>query len=293
MKKRTLIILTVLCVSTLIAFGQNSNRKKKAAPEPSPSPEQGLSWENLESVKFQKGPVVGELGATAQVKVPAGYVFAGGNDTRTIMETMQNPTSGKELGFLAPAAEDWFAVFEYDAVGYVKDDEKGSLDADALLESIRAGTEASNQERVRRGWPKLNVIGWETPPRYNEETHNLEWAVRAESEGQPVVNYNTRMLGRGGVMEVTLVTDPALLAEVLPKFKTMLAGFDFAEGQKYAQFRSGDKMAAYGLTGLIVGGGTAALVKSGAFKWIWKALVAAAVGIGALFKRIFGREKTV
>ena len=52
-------------------------------------------------------------------------------------------------------------------------------------------------------------------------------------------------------------------------------------------------MAAYGLTGLIVGGGTAALVKTGAFKWIWKALVAAAVGIGALFKRLFSREKTV
>jgi len=293
MKKRTLVILMVVCISALLAFGQ-SNRKKKAEPSPSPSPAaEGLSWENLDSVKFTKGPSLGELGTTAQVKVPAGYVFAGGNDTRTLMETMQNPTSGKELGFVAPAGEDWFAVFEYDAVGYVKDDEKGSLDADALLESIKSGTEASNQERMRRGWPTLKVIGWETPPRYNEETHNLEWAVRAESEGQPVVNHNTRLLGRGGVMEVTLVVEPALLNETLPKFRTMLSGFDFSEGQKYAQFRPGDKMAAYGLTGLIVGGGTAALVKSGAFKWIWKAIVAAVVGIGALFKRIFSREKTV
>jgi uncharacterized membrane-anchored protein len=293
MKKRTLIILIVVCISALLAFGQNNRNKKKAQPEPSPSPEQGLSWENMDSVMFQKGPSLGDLGTTARVKVPAGYVFAGGNDTRTLMETMQNPTSGRELGFLAPAGEEWFAVFEYDDVGYVKDDEKGSLDADALLESIKAGTAAGNKERARRGWPALNVIGWETPPRYNDETHNLEWAVRAESEGQHIVNYNTRLLGRGGVMEVTLVTDPALLQETLPKFKTMLAGFDFAEGQKYSQFRPGDKMAAYGLTGLIVGGGTAALVKTGAFKWIWKALVAAAVGIGALFKRLFSREKTV
>jgi uncharacterized membrane-anchored protein len=291
MKKRTLVVLIVVCVSAFLAFGQN-NRKKKAVPSPSPSPSEGLSWENMDSIKFVKGPSLGDLGTTAQVKVPSGYVFAGGNDTRTIMETMQNPTSGRELGFLAPAGEDWFAVFEYDAAGYVKDDEKGSLDANALLESIKSGTEASNEERVRRGWPKLNVIGWETLPRYNEETHNLEWAVRAESEGQPIINHNTRMLGRGGVMEVTLVVEPALLNETLPKFRTMLAGFDFAEGNKYAQFRPGDKMAAYGLTGLIVGGGTVALVKSGAFKWIWKALVAAAVGVGALFKRIFSREKT-
>lgn len=290
MKKRTLIVLTIVCVSALIAFGQN-NRKKKAEPEPSPSPEAGLSWENLD-VKFKKGPSLGELGTTAQVNVPAGYVFADGGETRSIMETLQNPTTGRELGFVAPAGEDWFAVFEYDAVGYVKDDEKGSLDADALLESIKAGTEAGNKERAKRGWPSLTVIGWETPPRYNEETHNLEWAIRIESEGQPAVNHNTRLLGRGGVMEVTLVCSPESLSATLPKFKTMLSGFDFVQGQKYAEFRQGDKMAAYGLTGLIVGGGTAALVKSGAFKWIWKALVAAAVGIGALAKKIFSRKQT-
>ena len=85
-------------------------------------------------------------------------------------------------------------------------------------------------------------------------THNLEWAIRATKRRLPVVNHNTRMLGRGGVMEVTLVTDPATLAETLPKFKTMLQGFEFKQGHKYAEFRAGDKTAAYGLTGLIVGG---------------------------------------
>lgn len=291
MKKRSLIVLFVVCISALIAFGQN-NRKKKAQPEPSPSPETGMSWEALDEVKFQKGPSLGELGTTAQVKVPAGYVFADGNDTRRLMETMQNPTNGRELGFVAPSGENWFAVFEFDPVGYVKDDDKGSLDADALLEEIRNGTARGNEERLKRGWPTLTVIGWETPPRYNEETHNLEWAIRLESEGEPVVNHNTRLLGRGGVMEVTLVTDPAKLAETLPKFKTMLAGFEYVQGQKYAEFRQGDKMAAYGLTGLIVGGGVAAMAKGGVFKWLWKVLVAVAVGAGALFKRIFSREKT-
>jgi uncharacterized membrane-anchored protein len=291
MKKRSLVVVILVCISAFIAFGQNNNRKKKAAPEPSPSPA-ASNWEALEEVNFQKGPSLGELGTTAQVKVPDGFVFAGGNDTRVIMESMQNTTNGRELGFVAPAREDWFAVFEYDAVGYVKDDEKGSLDADAILESIKQGTERGNEERRRRGWPTLTIIGWETPPRYNEQTNNLEWAVKGESEGQPFVNYNTRLLGRGGVMEVTLVTDPALLNETLPKFKTMLSGFDFIQGQKYAEFRQGDKMAAYGLTGLIAGGGVAVAAKAGVFKWLWKVLVAAAVGVGALFKRIFSREKT-
>ena len=286
MKKRVFVAVTMLCVCALIVVGQSRKR-----PSPSPSPVDQFSWENFEGVSWQKGPSVGDLGGNAQVKVPQGYVFAGSADTRTIMEANHNPITGREMGFVAPAGEDWFAVFEFDDVGYVKDDEKDSLDASALLNSIREGTEAGNKERVKRGWPTMTILGWETPPRYNETTHNLEWAIRATSEGAPVINHNTRLLGRGGVMEVTLVTNPATLNETLPKFKTMLQGFEFKEGHKYAQFRAGDRTAAYGLTGLIVGGGTAALVKTGAFKWIWKALVAGFAALAALFKRIFSRNK--
>jgi len=286
MKKHIFLAVTVLCVCALIVVGQSRKR-----PSPSPSPVDQFSWENFEGVSWQKGPSVGDLGGNAQVKVPQGYVFAGSADTRTIMEANHNPITGREMGFVAPAGEDWFAVFEFDDVGYIKDDEKDSLDASALLSSIRKGTEEGNQERIKRGWPTMTILGWETPPRYNEITHNLEWAIRATSEGSPVVNHNTRLLGRAGVMEVTLVTNPDTLNETLPKFKTMLEGFEFKEGHKYAQFRAGDRTAAYGLTGLIVGGGTAALVKTGAFKWIWKALVAGAAAVAALFKKIFSRNK--
>jgi len=286
MKKRIFVAVTVLCVCALIVVGQSRKR-----PKPSPSPVDVFSWENFEGVSWQKGPTLGNLGTNAQAKVPEGWVFAGAADTRTIMEANHNPLTGKEMGFVAPAGEDWFAVFEFSDVGYVKDDEKDSLDANALLDSIRQGTEEGNKERVKRGWPTMTILGWETPPRYNETTHNLEWAIKATSDGSPVINHNTRMLGRGGVMEVTLVTNPATLNETLPKFKTMLQGFEFKEGHKYAQFRAGDRTAAYGLTGLIVGGGTAALVKTGAFKWIWKALVAGAAAVAALFKRIFSRNK--
>jgi uncharacterized membrane-anchored protein len=286
MKKRIFIVASLVCVCALIVVGQS---KKRSAATPTPSPE--FSWENFEGVTWQKGPSVGELGVTAQVKVPDGYVFVGPGDTRVIMEANHNPLTNKELGFIAPANESWYAVFEFDDVGYVKDDEKDSLDAKAMLESIKTGTEEGNKERLRRGWPTMSIIGWEQPPHYNDLTHNLEWAIRAQSEGEPVINHNTRLLGRGGVMEVTLVADPAVLAETLPKFKQMLSGFEFKTGHRYAEFRAGDKTAAYGLTGLVVGGGTAVLVKSGAFKWIWKALVAAGVFVSGLVKKLFSRNK--
>jgi len=285
MKTRILIVASVVCICALIAVGQSKKR-------PSPSPTPASTWDTYEGVKWQRGGTVGELGDIAQVKVPEGFVFADANDTRTIMEANQNPTSGREMGFVAPKDDNWFAVFEFSDVGYVKDDDKDSLDATALLDSIKAGTEAGNKERTRRGWATLTVVGWEQPPHYNEVTHNLEWAVKAVSEGLPVVNHNTRVLGRGGVMEVTLVTDPSTLAATLPKFKTMLQGFEFKQGHRYAEFRAGDKTAAYGLTGLIVGGTTAALVKTGAFKWIWKALVAAFLAVSAFVKKLFSRNRT-
>jgi uncharacterized membrane-anchored protein len=284
MKPPIFVVASLVCICALIVVGQN---KKK--PSPSPTPE--LAWSTLyEDIKWQKGPSVGDLGDKAQVKVPDGYVFAGARDTRTIMEATQNPTSGKEIGFVAPDGENWYVVFEFDDVGYVKDDEKDSLDANALLESIKKATTADNQERMRRGWPTLTLLGWETPPRYNDITHNLEWAIRLESEGQPAINHNTRLLGRGGVMEVTLVANPEVLAETMPKFKSMLQGFEYKQGHKYAEFRAGDKTAAYGLTGLIVAGGTATLVKTGAFKWLWKVGVAVAAAIGAFFKKLFSRR---
>ena len=114
MNKRILVAASVLCVCALMVVGQSRKR-----PSPSPSPVDQFSWENFEGVSWQKGPSLGSLGMNAQVKVPEGWVFAGAADTKTIMEANHNPLTGKEMGFVAPAGEDWFAVFEFSDVGYV------------------------------------------------------------------------------------------------------------------------------------------------------------------------------
>ena len=182
-------------------------------------------------------------------------------------------------------------MFEFDDVGYIKDDDKDSLDADAMLASIRKGTEIGNKEREKRGWPTMTILGWEKEPYYDEESHNLEWAIRGSSEGDVVVNYNTRLLGRGGVMRVTLVADPETLTATIPKFKDLLAGYAFKPGQRYAEFRQGDKVAQYGLAALIVGGASAVAVKSGLLKYLWKILIVGFVAISAFVKKVFGRKK--
>jgi uncharacterized membrane-anchored protein len=270
------LCLVVLAGAPLAAQGE--------ATSEAVAPQLELGW--------QKGPASGDLGGLATVEVPEGYAFLGPEDTKKILEAMGNLTDGSEKGSLFPADDDWFLVFEFQDVGYVKDDEKDDLDADALLESIREGSERGNEERARRGLAKMTVTGWALAPQYDPATHNLEWAVRFAVENEaPVVNQNTRILGRRGVMAATLVADPEELASVQPKADALLAGFDFASGQRYAEFTKGDKVAQYGLAGLVLGGAAAAAIKTGFFKKFWKLLVVGVAAAASFLRRLFGRAK--
>ena len=141
---------------------------------------------------------------------------------------------------------------------------------------------------------ELTLIGWEQEPHYNEATHNLEWALRLESEGQPIVNYNTRLLGRRGVMEVSLVVEPDALHATLPTYQGLLEGFHYKTGETYAEYRQGDKLAQYGLAALVLGGAAAGAAKLGLFTWLivflkkgWKLVVAGIAAVGAGIKKMF------
>lgn len=239
--------------------------------------------------KWHRGPTEVSLAGVAQLKVPAGYLFADAADTKRLMEQMQNQTSGQESGFIAPEDGEWFAVFEYEDSGYIKDDEKNSLDADAILASIKKATEKSNELRRKKGWNTMNITGWHTRPTYNQTTYNLEWAINGQSEGVQVVNYQTRILGRGGVMRIVLVGSPAELTTAMPQYRNLLTQFSYKPGSNYAEFKPGDKIAKYGLSALVVGGAAAVAVKSGMFKWLGKLIIPIVVAVGAIIKKISGR----
>lgn len=94
----------------------------------------------------------------------------------------------------------------------------------------RQGNAVANEERHKRGWETIDIVGWEVPPQYDPQTNNLEWAIRGRSDSGDVVNYNVRYLGRQGVMEVSLVVDPVRLATTLPTFRGLLDGYGFNTG---------------------------------------------------------------
>jgi uncharacterized membrane-anchored protein len=115
-------------------------------------------------VKWISGPGTAQMESTATLKIPADYRFAGKADTQKILKAGGNPISGRELGLLLPDHEKWFVVFEFSDVGYVKDDDKNKLDADAMLKSIIQGNDAANEERQKMKVPPLKITGWQLPP---------------------------------------------------------------------------------------------------------------------------------
>ncbi len=238
----------------------------------------------LSSLDWLHGPASGVIGARATIDVPEGFAFLGAADTRRMMEMMEN-IPGDEEYVIAPVDMDWFAVFAFDEIGYVKDDEV--LDSDAVLASLRQGNDLANTERRRRGWGTMDILGWKFPPRYDDAVKRLEWAtlLKVNSRGTEVTNYNTRFLGRAGVMGVVVVADPEQLDSAVAEFKQIAVGFSYIQGQRYAEFRSGDRIAEYGLAALITGGAVAVATKKGLWKFIGIGVVALLAWLGSLFKR--------
>jgi uncharacterized membrane-anchored protein len=253
----------------------------------------------LSGIKKLKGPATARMGAIAELKIPAGYSFVDAEGTKKLMEMGGDPVSGREMGLVLPTNGLWSVMFRYADTGYVKDDDKDKLDPDVILKAIKEGNDQANEYRKKRGGATVNVIGWEMPPKYNAETHNLEWAIRGESEGQMILNYNTRLLGRKGTMEVVLIVEPDRLAATLPGYQALLTDYSFQQGQQYAEYRTGDKVAKYGLAALITGGAAVVAVKTGLFAWLilflkkgWKLVVLGVAAVGAFLKKLITGDRS-
>ena len=243
-------------------------------------------------IPWISGPNTGELAEWATLTVPAGFSFTGQNGASRVMELTGNLPSGTEVGVIIPDSSSWFVVFSFDACGYVADDEKADLDANEMLKSMKEHSIESNKERVRRGMDELFIVGWKLPPYYDSSTHNLQWAFTVRDTSNLLsVNFNTRLLGRDGVMEVMLAADPDSLDVIKPVLASLLSGFSFKTGRAYSEFRDGDKMAEYGLTALVVGGGAAVAAKSGLFKYLWKLIIVVVAGGSAFVKKLFSRRR--
>jgi uncharacterized membrane-anchored protein len=145
---------------------------------------------------------------------------------------------------------------------------------------------------------KVELVGWATSPRYDRDTHKLYWAKEfAFAPGTAhTLNYDVRVLGRKGVLAINAVASMNQLDAIQERMPEIISMVNFLPGNRYTDYQQGnDKIAAYGLGALILGGVAA---KAGFFKGLIvliiagkKFIIIAAIAIGGFFARFFRKLK--
>jgi len=190
------------------------------------------------------------------MEIPKGYVWLGEAKAKSFMEK-NGSTGDTTIGLIAPTDEDakFLVELEYEGTGYVEDKDAGKIDSKAILESYQEGTEANNDNRKEKGMPPIHVTGWEQEPKYDGKHHVVTWSLQGNNDSTgKFVNYNTRVLTRKGVLSLNLLCSNEELAAARPKAEGLVTKVAFNQGERYEDYKQGDKISAGGLVALIAGG---------------------------------------
>lgn len=259
----------------------------------------------LDSLNFQSGTVT--LGSNlATIALTPHFKYLAPADTeKFLVQVWGNPpgAGANTLGAIVPAdadllsAEGWAIIVSYDDSGHVSDDDAAEIDYDQLLKDMQESTRADNDERKKQGYEPIELVGWAKPPYYDSKAKKLYWAKRLKfgSDQQDTLNYDIRVLGRAGVLDLTAVSGIEQMAMIDGRAGEVLGMVNFSTGNTYADFDpSLDKVAGYGIAGLVAGG---ILAKAGFFKFLialWKPIAVGAVvlfgAVGGAIRRMFRRE---
>jgi uncharacterized membrane-anchored protein len=211
------------------------------------------------------------IGIVASLDIPKGFKFLDGKQAASVLhDVWKNPYS-ESLGMLMPEDKSpylrdcWAVEITYEEEGHIKDDDAKDIKYDDLLKQMQQQVTEANPERERQGSKAIELIGWAEQPYYDASAHKLYWAKKFRDIGDTTVflNYNIRVLGRKGVLVLNAIGGIDQLAEIKEQTPTILAATNFTSGNTYQEFNSTvDKVAAYGIAGLIAGG---ILAKTGLF----------------------------
>ena len=211
------------------------------------------------------GPKDVSLIDQATLKLPASHFFVPQAEGARVLRALGNVVNDASFVGLVVGTEPndgWIVVIRYIKEGYIKDDDAKNWNADELLNNLKDGAEEANKDRIARGFPEMQVIGWVQPPSYDAAAHRLVWSLLAKDKGEPdnvakSINYNTYALGRDGYFSLNLLSNSERIAGDKSVAHELLGDLAYNAGKRYADFSaSTDRIAEYGLMALV--GGVAA-----------------------------------
>jgi uncharacterized membrane-anchored protein len=190
-----------------------------------------------------------------------------------------------------------FVIYTHQPIGYVEDEDWSSLDSDSILETLRQGQAESNERRAAAGYPTLEVVGWADRPTYNEGADAAYWAVELrDSSGETTINATALKLSRDGFTNITWVGSAEQFSSANEVLLASSDAYQFVDGARYADFRSGDALAGIGLaalaTGIVTGKGWSKAAGAGLIavlvalaKKFWFLLILPFLWLGRLFRK--------
>ena len=294
MKLLAALAALTFCAASIPVRAQDPAQKKADAEQ--------KAMQIVQSLQYQTGEIT-LLGGKAKIKLTDDFKFLDpANARKVLVDLWHNPPgAGSVTGMIVPkgflVTDGWAAVLQWSDVGYVKDSEYDGIDFKKMLDQLKEQNIEESKNREAAGYGQMLLTGWATAPHYDKQSHKLYWAKSFDvKRSDQALNYDIRVLGRNGVMELSMLADMSELSQIEAKVPAILSMVDFTDGNRYTDYKPGtDKVAAYGIAGLIAGG---VLAKAGFFKAIWIALLAAkkfiiiaVVAIGAWIKRLLGGRK--
>lgn len=303
-----IILALAFAMSAPLCSGQAGEQVDDAVSQAQTEEEYAVAVAQFMSELEPRKGEINLSGVPVTLSVPAGMIYYSQADTKRILEDLWGNAPGYEqAGMLAnegadlSAIETWGAIISYEDTGYVSDADARDIDYDDLLKDMKSRTRAESKQNVQDGYPSMELVGWATAPRYEAGAHRLYWAkelVFDEAREDPTLNYDMRMLGRGGVLSINFVSNMSQLDSIESVAASVLAAPQFNEGQAYGDYVKGDATAGYGIAALVAGGaGVAALKKGGFFAALllflkkgWVLVFAFGAAIWGGIKRMFGAK---
>lgn len=259
-----------------------------------------------QATKFETG-LIQMPGGKIELNVPAGFKFLNATQSQFVLtDIWGNPpaVSDSILGMIFPANMDAFDssvyafIVRFDSIGYVKDHDAEKINYDDLLKTMQKEQSDYNAERTKNGYQAIQMIGWASAPYYDKEHKVLHWAKELQfgEETPHTLNYEVRVLGRQGVLNMNAVCTMDELPQVKTDIDKILKIAHFTKGNTYADFDPKiDKIAAWTIGGLIAG---KVLAKVGFFAIIakyaavfWKFILLGLAAMGGFFRKLFTGKK--
>ena len=150
--------------------------------------------------------------------------------------------------------------------GYIKGDDWDNVDAESFIKELKSGSDKANKERVKNGYATVEDITWHIKPSYNKELGYVFYSLLVKfNDGSETYNSTAMVLGRKGYTDITFLFKESI-ADVMPtEIDKVVKNFKYNQGSQYTDFKSGDKIAAYGVGALVAGSlGIKGLAKTGA-----------------------------